>query len=289
MNQDQSQVKQPKSADSMIRVLTFNIRYGQADDGINQWERRQALVIDRIRAADPDLIGLQECRDDEQAEVVRRALSDYEFYGVTRGGDGTTALEMAPVLARRAVFQPVRQGCFWLSPTPDIAGSVGWDAMFPRTVTWAELVHQPTGRPLVFLNTHFDLMPEAILNSAGLLRDWAERTASRLPVIVTGDFNADKSSAAYQLLAGGQALRDTWRQARAPGDDDTTFHAFGQPGVAVAIDWVLVSPVFRVLDVAVDRFHDGDRYPSDHYPLLATLHWPAGLTHPPLNAVLTPS
>ena len=43
----------------MITVMTFNIRYGQADDGPQRWEVRRELVIERIRAAAPDLLGLQ--------------------------------------------------------------------------------------------------------------------------------------------------------------------------------------------------------------------------------------
>ena len=60
----------------MLKIMTFNIRYGQADDGDNSWPRRRDLVIARIRAHDPDLIGLQECRDDEQAAFVRAALPE---------------------------------------------------------------------------------------------------------------------------------------------------------------------------------------------------------------------
>ncbi len=133
----------------------------------------------------------------------------------------------------------VRQGQFWLSDTPEFAGSVGWNALFPRTATWAELRHRPSGLALAFLNTHFDLMPEAIVNSARLVRGWAERTAARLPVVIGGDFNADKSSAAYEMLADGRTLADAWRLANATGADEATFHAFGQPGVAAqgAFGW----------------------------------------------------
>jgi len=258
----------------MIRVMSFNIRYGQADDGPQRWERRRDLVIERIRAADPDLLGLQECRDDEQAVTVRAALPDYDFYGAPRGGDVPTALEMAPILVRRSAFEVVRQGQFWLSDTPEFAGSVGWDALFPRTATWAELRHRPSGLALAFLNTHFDLMPEAIVNSARLLRGWAERTAARLPVVLCGDFNADKASVAYEMLADGRMLADAGRQANATGADEATFHAFGQPGVAAAIDWVLVSPSLAVVTAAVDRTRRGDLFPSDHYPLVVTLDPP---------------
>ena len=261
----------------MITVMTFNIRYGQAADGPQRWEVRRELVIERIRAAAPDLLGLQECRADEQAQYVRAALPDYDFYGVARGGDGPTALEMAPVLVRRSAFAVVRQGQFWLSDTPEFAGSVSWDAMFPRTATWVEVAHRPSGDTLAFLTTHFDLMPQAIVNSARLLRGWAARTAARLPVIVCGDFNADKSSAAYETLADGRTLVDAWRQAQPAVADETTFHAFGAPGVAAAIDWVLVSPSLAVAAATIDRARRAGLYPSDHDPVVVTLRLPAAV------------
>ena len=147
--------------------------------------------------------------------------------------------------------------------------------MFPRTATWAELRHRPTGHTLAFINTHFDLMPEAIVNSARLLRGWVERTAARLPVVLCGDFNADKSSAAYEMLADGRTLADAWRLANPASADETTFHAFGQPGVAAAIDWVLVSPSLAVAAAEIDRLRRGGLFPSDHYPVVVTLRPPA--------------
>ena len=41
----------------MLKVMTFNIRYGTAEDGESHWERRKSLVIDRIKTFDPDLLG----------------------------------------------------------------------------------------------------------------------------------------------------------------------------------------------------------------------------------------
>lgn len=257
----------------MIKVMTFNIRHGLADDGDNHWQRRRDLVTERIRAADPDLLGLQECRDDEQAAFIKDSLPDYEFYGAPRGGGGPTALEMAPLLWRRAAFEAVRRGVFWLSQTPDVTGSISWDAMFPRTATWAELVHRATGRALIFLNTHFDLNPMAIDGAARLLRHWVERTAARLPVIVTGDFNAVKGSAAYRLLADGRTLVDAWGQVAAPAADEGTFHGYGLP-ITLPIDWLLVSPSFAVREVVIDRTRRGNLFPSDHFPLWAALEWP---------------
>jgi endonuclease/exonuclease/phosphatase family metal-dependent hydrolase len=104
----------------MIKVMSFNIRYGLADDGENHWNHRKRLALARIHAFGPDLLGLQECRDGSQADFVRSNLPDYHFFGVHREGPGDTALEMAPLLFRRSAFTLLATGCFWLSETPDI-------------------------------------------------------------------------------------------------------------------------------------------------------------------------
>ena len=68
----------------MLKLMSFNIRYGLADDGTNRGDNRKSLVIDRIKAFNPDLIGMQECRDDFQAKFIKNNLKEYEFYGVRR-------------------------------------------------------------------------------------------------------------------------------------------------------------------------------------------------------------
>lgn len=256
-----------------LKVMSFNIRYGLAEDGINRWDNRKPLVLDRIRAFEPDLLGLQECRDDAQAAYLKTNLPDYHFHGVRRGGEGETALEMAPALYRNSRFRVGRSGHFWLSDTPEIPGSQSWDSLFPRTATWAELEDRETGRLVVFLNTHFDFRPVSIEKSAQLLRRWIERTVPERPVILTGDFNAGKNSAAYRHLTGNGLLLDAYRQAHPTGSDEATFHAYGQPGQLAPIDWLLVSKHFAVVEAGTDRYHESSLFPSDHYPVTAVLEW----------------
>lgn len=255
----------------VMKVMSFNIRYGIADDGENRWEQRKALVIERIMDFEPDLIGMQECRDDEQAEYVRNRLGGWKFLGVPRGGGDQTSLEMAPVLYRESSFNLIERGCFWLSETPQVAGSKSWASTFARTATWARLLHIPSSREMVFLNTHFDYHPAAIDAAARLLKHWADKTLQEYPLIVTGDFNADKNSAAYACLTGDGRLRDIYRQVHPGGEGEATFHGFGQPGAESAIDWVLASEHFEVLSATIDRCQPEGRYPSDHYPLKAEL------------------
>ncbi len=216
---------------------------------------------------------MQECRDDSQADFVKASLPDYHFYGLRREGSGDTALEMAPILFRKDSFQIIDQGCFWLSETPQIAGSKSWDSTFARTATWLKLLQHETGRTLTFVNTHFDYQPVAIDESAKLLKKWLNQTDKDMPVILTGDFNADKESTAYRLLTGQGMLFDAYRQARPNGEDEATFHGFGKSEQMTSIDWVLVSRHFKVTEAKVDRTHVEELYPSDHYPVAVTVNW----------------
>ena len=43
-----------------IRVMSFNIRYGTANDGRNHWSQRQDLVADTVDRHQPHVLGVQE-------------------------------------------------------------------------------------------------------------------------------------------------------------------------------------------------------------------------------------
>jgi len=257
----------------MLKLMSFNIRYGTADDGINKWDNRKYFVIDRIKAFKPDLLGMQECRDDFQAEFIKSNLREYDFYGVQRAGNSDTALEMSPILFRKDAFQLIQKSCFWLSHTPDIPGSISWGSTFPRTATWVQLVHLESGKELVFLNTHFDYEQSAIDEAARLLQGWIAQAMKKFPVLVTGDFNANKYSHAYHHLTHETGLFDVYRQTHPTNEDEGTFHGFGQIEKPTPIDWMLASDSLEAVFAQIDRYHAENIYPSDHFPVHAILKW----------------
>ena len=257
----------------MIKVMSFNIRVGSANDGDNHWNKRKSLALGRIQAFDPDLLGLQECRDDVQAAFIRASLPDYHFLGIHRQGSGDTALEMAPLLFRKSAFVLLDRGHFWLSETPEVPGSKSWNSVYPRTVSWVRLACQPTGTVFTYINTHFDYEPAAVDGDAHCLRQWLDLTRVQSPIILTGDFNANKDSNAYRLMTDDGALIDAFRQIHPNEKDDGTFHAFGKLGAMAAIDWILVSDHFRVLEAQIDQSRQGNLFPSDHYPITAVVDW----------------
>lgn len=257
-----------------IRVLSFNIRYGTAPDGPNAWPNRRELVFQVIRDSIPDLVGLQEVLAFQADELVA-ALPEYQLIGVGRD-DGERGGEMVPVLFRKQRFTLVNAGHFWLSDTPENPGSVGWDAALPRLATWAHLRFRSNPLNEVrFLNTHFDHRGvRARAEAARLIRS-ATDSLGGTPVIVTGDFNCAPGDEPHRVLTGDRGnaaeLRDSFVERGYSERGSGTFCEFRCETSGPRIDWILCNRRFDVVESEVVRFNVGGRYPSDHFPVLATL------------------
>jgi endonuclease/exonuclease/phosphatase family metal-dependent hydrolase len=269
-------------ADALVRVMSFNIRYGTARDGENRWDNRKEFLVETIRAFDPDLLGTQETLK-FQRDDLKELLPDYAVIGVGRN-DGRDDGEMMALYYRHDRFEELEQGHFWLSETPEEAGSRSWDSSLPRMVTWVRLRdrQRPEWPPLTFFNTHFDHVgTTARLESARLLRTRIEAAAGTGPVIVTGDFNCGEGSPPYRALFGStDANRTTFIDAfrsRHPESlgDEGTFSGFRADQTAgPRIDWIGVSLDWIVQESAIDRTSREGRTPSDHWPVTATLTRP---------------
>jgi len=261
-------------------VMSFNIRYGAANDGANSWPHRRELVRRTIASHQPAIFGVQECLWDQAVEL-RQQFPDYRFTGAGRN-DGEQAGEMCALFVSRSRYRVLDQGVFWLSQTPDVPGSKGWDAALPRITTWVKLQDlRCVPETLFVFNTHFDHAGSyARQESAKLLRDRLARIAGEAPVILMGDFNdpAGDPTPSYGVLVGGDKrngllLYDTWSQAsreqRMQGEG--TFHGFSGEAIRGRIDWILTSGGLPVIDAGIDRLGYDGRYPSDHFPVWATL------------------
>jgi endonuclease/exonuclease/phosphatase family metal-dependent hydrolase len=256
-----------------FRVMSFNIRTAEADDGPNGWTLRRDLVVETIHAQQPDILGLQEVVATQAAEL-RAALPGYGFVGAGRD-DGAEQGEFVPIFYRRERFTLVDCGHFWLSAHPEVAGSVGWDAALPRLATWVRLrFNDAPWMEVEAINVHFDHRGvRARVESAKLLRRVVESLGGR-PVVVLGDFNCAPGSMAYQVLtrdSGNWAeLADTQPRSAASFAAGT-FHGFTGKPEAGRIDWILVNRTFEPVESGIDRSQRDGRYPSDHFPVTATL------------------
>lgn len=271
--------------DLTVSAMTFNIRYGVANDGDNAWTLRKDLVFQMIATHGGDFLGMQEAWK-FQIDEITAAVPAYSCIGRSRTADGVLS-EWSPVCYRGVRWQldATYNGTFWLSETPDVPGSQSWSSSLPRIVTWGRFVEKSSGRGVYVFNTHFDHQSqEARLQSAKLL---AQRIANRPhqsePVILTGDFNAGESNPAITYLLGQPdtgvtspvVFVDSFRVLYPNAADVGTFHGFSGEQSGEKIDYVfaLAVPQTTVLSAEIRHDNDSGRYPSDHFPVTATLRF----------------
>ena len=260
--------------DSSFRVMSYNVRFNQVEDDQNQWEFRKNRLISLIQSHAPDLLGVQEPLP-EQVFDLKTALSEYDEYGVGRD-DGDNQGEFNTIFFRFARFELLDKGTFWLSETPEIAGSKGWDANKTRICGWVKLRDRETQQSLYYFNTHFDHSGVAArLESARLLLARIENIAdSSTPVILTGDLNTGPDSDPYRIITTNSSVQDAINLTETPHDGPNgTWATFSvAENLGDRIDYIFVTPQnIRVLKHAILTDSNNEYYPSDHLPVIAEI------------------
>lgn len=256
-----------------LKVMSFNIRYGSADDGVNAWPKRRELLLEMLRDEAPQVVGMQEA-ERFQLDELGKALPDYGEVGVGRD-DGKTAGEYSPILYDKRRVEVLDQGTFWFAEEPSQPGAIAWGAHLPRICSWILARDKATEREFYVYNMHWDHeSQDSRQRSADLvLERIAERAQADAPVVVMGDFNADEANPAFMRLVSSRqhGLSDTFRRIHPEDAAVRTFHNFQGGSDGQKIDAILVSPEWQVKDAQIVRTHRGEVYPSDHYPVTATI------------------
>jgi endonuclease/exonuclease/phosphatase family metal-dependent hydrolase len=236
-----------QTAPGQIRVLTYNIHHGEGTDGKLDLSR----IAEVIKAADPDLVALQEVDSrtqrtgqvDQTAELGRLTKLHAVFgkaIDYSGGQYGAAILSRWPFVQTEASVLPA-------SPGHEIRPALGVRLKPPG---WRA--------GLTFVSIHLDHQSERErLAQAGHLLELLAPSNKR-PTILAGDFNALPQSAVMRLFA------KEWT--------NTTAHRplftipSGRPDRQ--IDYVLCRParLWRVLETRVIQSDA-----SDHCPLLVVL------------------
>lgn len=261
-----------------LRVMTFNIRYANPKDPVI-WKDRRVMQVDLIRKYSPDVIGIQEGLKD-QVDYLMDQLPEYNVIGEGRkGGDDD---EHMAIFYKRKRFRLRELDSFWLSETPEIAGS--GPEVNPRMVTWARFafITRPTAgsegqhpsdyrgawntQEFYFFNTHFftgrkllakNSSASLIMERTRKLRDFGHWSQHR-PVFLVGDFNSSPDSKVHSILTSdGEAE-----------DDPLLFNdSTNRPGRR--IDWILYRGQLKQNGYEEIDHNENGRYPSDHLPIIA--------------------
>lgn len=256
-----------------VTVMSFNIRFDSAEDGANSWQFRKEACAEQIRRHAPLVVCLQEALRHQYDELL--GLLGEPYAGVFAGrDDGEASGEACPILFRCDQLYCARTCTWWLSETPEAAGSksASWGNTLPRICTQADFLALPERRGFHVLNTHLDHESiEARTRGARLLLDRAPKDGD--PCVVCGDFNADPGEEAVRLLSS--ALIDVVAHADPRALDVPTFHDFGalKGGRSLHIDYIFVSGDVEVAGASVDAWKPEGPWPSDHYPVVAELLW----------------
>ncbi len=254
-------------SDKELKVMTFNIRYGTADDGDNSWQFRKENVVKTINNFNPDLFGLQEALQIQIDELLKQ-MPEYACLGVGRD-DGKSAGEHSSIFYLKNRFDVDSTGTFWFSDTPNIIASKSWGNNITRICTWARLSDKLSGKTFYIFNVHLDHESQTSREKSALLlmKRISEKT---LPVILTGDFNCGDSNPAIKTILSSGMI-DTYRKLHTKQPNEGTYHSFKGDTTGDKIDFIFTSMDFSIRQSEIIRTNYDGKFPSDHFPVTALL------------------
>ena len=249
---------------------TFNIRYDTPRDSINQWSNRAPIVANLIRFHEFDILGTQEGLIN-QLNDLEKALPEYARYGVGRD-DGISKGEHSAIFYKREKFTVLDSGNFWLNEHPEKPG-FGWDAQHNRICSWVKLKEKKSKKTFYVFNVHYDHQGVVARNeSSKLILKKINEIAGDKPVIFMGDLNGNHNSDWYKAIQNSGKLKDVLTEAKHPYINNGSFNSFtpNNPSKDI-IDHIFTTKHFKVerYGILTDTYHN--KFPSDHFPVLATV------------------
>lgn len=241
-----------------MRIITFNIRNALADDGPNSWRYRKDFVYEYLLRSGADVICLQEVVPAVKTELSKVLGHVYECVGEGRLTEPKEFDEINLIAYKKAALKLIKKEHFWLSDTPDVAGSrYPTQEHWPRTCTRVTL----QSRYGIFnvYATHLDNVDEVAREKG--LNLIISRAMAGGKAIICGDFN-DTPDKVLTWVNG--RLNDFTQNI------SETYTEYGK--VSKKIDYILASKdVMQLSKGFCDKQIKNGLYISDHFPVCAEL------------------
>ncbi|MEG0912092.1 MAG: endonuclease/exonuclease/phosphatase family protein [Oscillospiraceae bacterium] len=267
-------------SNDFIKILSFNLKRDGSFTlrNIHKWRTRREIAAQVIRENDALIVGVQELLPFMRDDVSRLLDSEYSIVGAGRlYGKRLNDDEHSDIIIKNEDTEIRFMKTFWLSKHPERL-SRAYYAFFPRICTVAEVYIKPLDQTIRVFNTHLDhICSFARLLSVHVILDYMEQynQTNPMPTVLMGDFNCKSKSKPVQFLRENTErlhLTDVYSRFD-PSCLSNTLHNFSgrvKPG-ASPIDYIFVSDDFDIVDSKILTDSVDGCYPSDHYPLLATL------------------
>ena len=250
-------------------VGSYNLRTPGGNDPFpNDWESRMPRIRADIARMGYHIFGAQESIDFYNDHIC----SGNTFAAFGRGRCENADGESCNVYYDQERLELLEYETFWLSATPEKHSLVP-GAIYPRICTAGIFRDKVTEKRFIFANTHLEHRVKE-LQKLQLEYLFARlRTYEKLPLILTGDFNAYPGSPAVRYAV--EQLRDARELSETPVlHTGATYHGFVSDvslrTLSERIDYILVSAGISVRRFeVVDNFIAPDTASSDHFPLVA--------------------
>lgn len=250
-----------------MKLVTFNIRCDFGQDGKNNFDNRKALILRKIQAEKPDVIGFQEVLPHVQ-KWLRENLEGYTVVGCGRSAEfGDEAMTVA---VRNETTELLGFQVFWLSPDPFLPGSrYPNQSECPRTCASVILNNREMPGPIRLYNTHLDhIGAQARMQGLSQILRQMEDDSDQMPMpaVLMGDFNAVPDAVELSPIAQFESLSLSDLTAEIP----VTFHNYGiadPEDMPSKIDYIFATPPFRYEKAVCWTEEENGVYLSDHYPI----------------------
>jgi len=261
-----------------MKLMTYNIRFNNPNDGENAWSKRKEILVNQIRFYEPDIFGIQEGLESQIKYIVDN-LKSYQYVGVGRAdvkekGSG----EFSAIFFSALKFKKLDSGTFWLSETPEKT-SRGWDASLNRICTYILLKHKKTGNNFWVFNTHFDHRGKKAREKSAelIIQKIKSINKDNLPLFLMGDFNLKPDESPIQFIK--KQLNDSWEISQQPPFGPVgTINSFDVCKTRNSrIDYIFVSKN----NIMVNKYGvlanvKDIKYPSDHFPVFIEANLQSG-------------
>ena len=249
-----------KNAKNQLKVMSYNILTYQMSG------TRKERVLTMIKNYDPDIIGMQEVND-AWVNYFRGELDEYTSYGIGRNADGSA--EMNKIYFKTSKFTLLDAGDKWLTPTPDVKGSIIDGSKYIRMFSYVLLQRKSDGEIILFVNTHLDNSTDAIrLKQAEYLTALINEIGS-YTTFVTGDYNTTPGSPSYDqmLKEGFLSTADVAVDAYRSG----TYHGYSGANAYIDYCYVRAEGAFVAKYRVCNEKINGD-FASDHHPIYTEIY-----------------